>query len=117
MCDDPDCAGCNPAIKQSFVKEGMELADAIIEVLNTRTPRIGDTTENGLAGYVSSQIQAVAFASAMAAMITNLKVEATQELLLTQIIANTRTLIASQRLSDCNETPVASPDPWQGTVH
>lgn len=97
MCDDPECGNCNRDTKQLFVKAGLELGDAIIEVVNKQTPQIGDTTENGLAGYVKAQVQAVAFASAVAAMIVNFKLEATQDLLLEQIISNIRHLVDIDR--------------------
>jgi hypothetical protein len=115
MCNDPDCGECNRDTKQQFIKAGLELADAIIDVINQKTPKIGDTTQNGFAGYASCQIQAVAFASVVAAMITNLKLEATQDLLLEQIIANTRSLVASLR-SERSNAPELTHAP-QGTLH
>ncbi len=99
MCDDPECGECNRDTKQRFVDAGLKLGDAIIDVVNKQTPRIGDATENGLAGYVNCQIQVVAFASAVAAMLVNLKLEATQDLMLEQIIHNIRHLVAVERQS------------------
>jgi len=103
MCDNPDCGNCNPEPKMEIVKQGMELGDAIIEVLNKNTPRPGDTTKDGYSGYVVTMMQSIALAAAAAAMIDNLKLESTQDAMIAQIAANIQKMVDIKRMGNQKE--------------